>query len=295
MHARAYLPSKDFSVIVGSMAIAGGLIVAAYYVTRPQSIPVLESGDVVATQNEDWKAALDAVQAEAPGLPPAPDEEQVAALKDAAKSSNVTASVARSLLVTIGEAGAQGLGSDIPTQERLIGEATAQLEAKITNVYASSDLSIVTNTNASARAWGNAVVQAFNAHPKASKDAALYAIAYASDYNDSKALEQLSTISREYAALAADLADIPVPSPYAPLYLYLVNDLSKMATAAGEMKTVLEDPLRGLAGLQVFQTSSDEASRVLTTLAEQLSKGGILFTKDEPGHAWNAFVSAYAQ
>jgi hypothetical protein len=295
MDPRAYLPSKGFSVIVSSMAISGGLIIAAYYVTRPQSTPVLESGNAVVAQNEDWKAALDAVQAEAPGLPELPDQAQVSALKDAAKSSNVTSSVARSLLVNIGEAGAQGLGSDIPTQERLIDEATTQLQSRIKNLYTSSDLTIVSNTNQSARAWGNAVVQAFNAHPKASKDTALYAIAYASDYNDPKALEQLSVVQREYAALATDLATIPVPSPYAPLYLILVNDLAKMATAAEEMHMVLEDPLRGLAGLQVFQTSSDEASRVLTTLAEQLSKGGILFTKDEPGYAWNVFVSAYAQ
>ncbi len=294
MKALAYLPSSQFSVIVGSIGVSAGLVAGAYYVTKPAPVPTLQS-DVVASQNEDWQAALDEIQATAPGLPTPPSEQEVADLRNAAKTSNVTSSVARSLLVNLGEAGAQGLGSDIPTQEKLIAQAAAEVESSVANVYASSDLSIVSNTQQNTHSWGNGVMRIFAAHPGANDSEALYAIAYASDYNDPSAVAKLSTISKEYSAIAVDLSRLPVPTAYAPLHLSFINAMARMAAAARDMQSVLEDPLRGLGGLQAFQSAGGEASRVLTTIAEQLGKGGILFTKDEPGYTWNVFVSAYAQ
>jgi hypothetical protein len=34
----------------------------------------------------------------------------------------------------------------------------------------------------------------------------------------------------------------------------------------------------------------DEATRVLTNIASTLNKDGVLFTEDEPGSAWSAFL-----
>lgn len=296
MNLLQYLPSSQFSVIASSIAISGGLIIGAYYFTRPPAPPTLQENSVTASQNAEWQAALEKVQAEAPGLPEPPNPEEVAALRAAAKDSNVTSSVAKSLLVNLTEAGAQGLGSDIPTQEKLIADAAAQAQANSSaNLYTSSDLTIAGNSAQAAKTWGNGVMRIFAAHPGANDTEALYAIAYATDYQDAASVAKLSTISKGYAALAADLADLPVPSTYAPLYLNFINNMARMSGAAGDMKMVLEDPLRGLTGLQVFQSAAAEGARVLTTLADQLSKGGILFTKDEPGNTWNVLVSTYTQ
>ena len=58
------------------------------------------------------------------------------------------------------------------------------------------------------------------------------------------------------------------------------------------MQQVLGDPVRGLSAVQKYQSLTDEATRVLTTIAGTLNKDGILFTKDEPGSAWSAFLAA---
>lgn len=291
MSVASYLPSQQFSVIVVSIALAGGIILGAQYATAPKSDSTELLAALPAQPAGDWKANLDEVQATAPGLPPAPDQNAVNNLREAAKSSNVTTSVARSLFINLSDANSQGMGSDIPTQERLIADASSQVNLNAKTSYTPADMTPAAQTSATMRAWGNGTIKTFNNHPKANAADALLAVGKATDYADPSALAPLATISAAYAALASDLAAVPVPPTIAPLYLQLINNLSRMSDAATEMKKSLDDPLRGLAGLQTFQTAGTEAARVLTTLAEQLSKGGILFNKDEPGAAWSVFVS----
>ncbi len=292
MKVAAYLPSRQFSVIVISIALSGALILLAQYITRP---PVSDAAVVSANQpqpSDDWQASLDAIQATAPGLPAAPSDDTIQSLLKDAQSSNITSSVARSLFVNLGNAGAQGLGNDLPTQEKLIADAAARVGSIQSTQYTTADLTLAAQNQTTLKAWGNAVMQAFVDQPKASNDDALYAVGYAMDHHDASALNTLTGIGQAYENVAAALAKVPVPPTVAPLHLQLINDLSKMGAAAGEMKTVVDDPLRGLSGLQSFQTSGGEAARVLTTMKQQLSKGGILFTKDEAGSLWSSFPAS---
>ncbi len=295
MNVASYLPSSRFSTIVVSIALSGALILLAQYITAPKSSPAAVLSADQPTPAEDWQAALEAAQAGAPELPAAPSEDTIQALLKEAQSSNVTSSVARSLFINLSNANAQGLGNDIPTQEKLIADAAARVGSIESIQYKATDLNAVSQNAATMRTWGNAVMQTFRKHPKASNDDVLYAIGYATDYNDAATLKSLVGIGAEYTALAEDLANIPVPTTLVPLYLPLINNLSTMSVATGEMRMVLEDPMRGLSGLQSFQTAGTESARVLTTLAEQLRKGGILFSKDEPGTSWDVFVSSYPQ
>jgi hypothetical protein len=64
-----------------------------------------------------------------------------------------------------------------------------------------------------------------------------------------------------------------------------------MTAVFGDMQLIFEDPLRGLAGLQLFQALNDETTRVFISIAQQLSQNGILFNKDEPGSAWGSLLS----
>lgn len=289
MKVADYLPSSQFSTIVASIALAGGLIIGAQYLTRPPATDAAVVSDDQPLPSDNWKASLDAIQAEAPGLPPAPTEDTIQALLKEAQSSNVTTSVARSIFVNLGSAGAQGLGSDIPTQEKIIADAATRIGSIAVTLHTQNDLTAAPQTKAALKTWGNAVMKAFIDHPKASNDDALLAIGYATDYHDASRLSTLSDIGDAYSALAASLIAIPVPPTLSSLYLQLINDLEKMSAATGEMKTVVSDPLRGLSGLQSFQTAGGEAARVLTTMKQQLGKGGILFTKDEPGALWASF------
>jgi hypothetical protein len=56
---------------------------------------------------------------------------------------------------------------------------------------------------------------------------------------------------------------------------------------------VVNDPLRGLQGLQVYQSAAGISVKVFTNIAQALNKNGILFKKDEPGAAWAALLSAH--
>src|SRR3990167_8680364 len=156
MSIASYLPSSQFSVVVASIAAAGGLIVGAQYVTRPQNTtPQLSAAPETAVAT-DWEASLAQVQATVPGLPEAPSEDTVAALIKAAKSDNLTDTVARTLLVNLSSASAQGLGADILTQDKIVAlaaQAAAPPQAKKT--YAESDLILVDNTPQTQKAYGS--------------------------------------------------------------------------------------------------------------------------------------------
>lgn len=284
-----YLPSGQFSVIVVSIALSAGLIIAAQYVTRPPATDAAVISDNQPQPTDNWQASLDAIQAQAPGLPPAPSDATVQALLKDAQSSNVTNSVARSVFVNLGSAGAQGLGTDLPTQEKIIADAATRMGSIPVTLHTQNDLTAAPQTKIALKTWGNAVMKAFVDHPKASNDDALLALGYATDYHDASRLSTLSGIGDAYEALAASLLAVPVPPTLSSLYLQLINDLLKMSAATGEMQTVVSDPLRGLSGLQSFQTAGGEAARLLTTMKQQLNKGGILFTKDEPGSLWSSF------
>lgn len=292
MPLRSYLPSSQFASNALSIAAAGALIVGAYYITRP---PNPSAGVLAASEQpleEDWQAALEQVQATAPGLPEPPDQGAIQSLLEAAKDSNLTSSLARSLFVNLTDKSAQGLGSDIPTQEKLIEEATSRIAEVKGTTYTMADLTVTAQDKDKTRAWGNGVMRAFLTHPTANHEDAVYTLAYAMDYSDEASIAKLERIGDAYADLAAAIADTPVPSTYAPLHLQLLRNLSTMSAAAREMAEALNDPLRGLAGMQAFQTAGAEASRVLTTLAGQMNKSGILFNKDEAGSAWASFLSS---
>src|SRR3989344_7749445 len=121
-----YLPSAQFSLIVTSLMLAGGLVLAADYFTSPtekeaESVAA-SNAPLYDTQGMDWKASLAAIQGESV-LPKPFRANTLQDLRKAAETDNITGTVARTLLLNLAEAKSQGLGSDVPTQERIIADA----------------------------------------------------------------------------------------------------------------------------------------------------------------------------
>jgi hypothetical protein len=292
MSVAQYLPSPHFSAVAGSIILSGGLIVGAQYITSPHTSSPQVAIAPVEQPGTDWKAQLDAIQAQAPGLPDAPSADTVSILLDAAKTSNYTDTAARSLLINLTDAQAQGLGSDIPTQEKLIAGAAGQVPpAKAKKTYAAQDLTVVIDSKDAEKFYGNKVMEILGRHTGATSDATLYAIAKATDNSDTSALSALPHIQQEYAALVEELAAVPTPATMVPLHVQILNSLAITAATFDDMKTVLLDPLRGLQGIQQYQLQLGAVGRVFTSVAQILSKNGILFNKDEPGAAWSVFIS----
>ena len=293
MNLRSYLPSAQFSVIAVSLVLSGGLVVGASMLTRPPSAAQILADAAPIANGAGWEAELQDIQAQnaSASLPTPPSPADVQNFLSAAKTSNVTASIGRTLLVNLANAKTQGLGNDIPTQEKLIEAAQAQLKAPAaTAAYALSDLSLVDDSAAAMHSYGNSTISAVLEHPKANESDTLVAIGYATDNQDQRQLDKLPAIGAEYLALAKDLAATLVPRRVAPFHLQIVNNLVKISDTYRGMQALMQDPLRGLSALQLYQTTTDETGRVFINIAQELNKSDILFSKDEPGVAWNLLL-----
>lgn len=292
MSPRSYLPSAQFMVIVASLLIAGGTVAGAQYYISSKNAPAALATATLEANRQAWEDSLAEIQAQSGiTLPDTPSGDAVQTLLSQAQSGNLTDSIGRGLLVKLTNAGVQGLGSDIPTQETIIAEAIAQINASQKSPRP-VELSLIEASEASLRSYGNAVMAVFAAHPKASFGDTLLAIAKATDAQNKAQLAALEPIGRQYLALAEELSAVPVPQTLSPLHLQAVQNLYLVADTYPGMAQAIEDPLRGLAALQQYQLLMSETGRILTNVAEALRNSGILFTKDEPGSAWEIFLSA---
>jgi hypothetical protein len=294
MEASRYLPSTQFLVIVGSILLSGGLVVAAERFTHLPAAPssLISGAPAQNLADPNWQATLSTIQGQTqmPTLtPPSPDT--VNDLLNAAKSDNVTTTVGRSLLVNLSAAKSQGLGSDIPTQDQLVAQARAQIESAGTaHQYTAADLTLSAQNSDALKAYGNAVMAVVTAHPKANYQDTVLAVGKAVDTGSSAALAPLAGIQGEYRALLQALLAVPVPPNMAPLHLKVVNDFAVMVAAYDDMAVALEDPLRGAAGFDIYNSTTDELGRVFINIGQIFAQNGILFTKDEPGSVWNTLV-----
>lgn len=293
MRVARYLPSVQFSLFIVSILIAGGLIAVADKTTQPEKSTVTLAALPNPSVQTNWRAALDAIQAQQSSrLPAPPNQTTVEAMRAAAESSNVTDSVAKTLLVNLTTAKAQGLGSDTPTQDQLISEAVSQLQRAQVNSYTQKDLAITGDSPTTQRAYGNALALVLIKNASNSYAETMIIIDNVATQENPAELKKLAAIEKEYRTLASDLAHVPVPKTLSPFHLQLVNNFSKMADSYRAIALLLTDPLQGLAGIQQYQTLSQETLKVFISIAQALGKNGILFSKDEPGSAWSTLLSA---
>lgn len=292
MPLSSYLPSAQFTLVVSSIALAGSLVLVADYVTSPRnnSVAVVSDEDSSGVTPMDWQRALTEIQgskALAEPIDPAVFE----SLKKEVVTSSLTGTVGRSLLLNLSEAKSQGLGSDFPTQERLIADATAQASITRGNpVYQTSDIVVVAETEQSLRSYGNALMSALTAYPKTALTETVLVVAQAVDSRRTSALAPLTSIEAEYRALTANIKAIPVPSTLAPLHLQILNNLARITSLYPDLKASLSDPLRGIGALNLYQSLVGETQRLLTSMARMFNENGILFASSEPGTHWSVLL-----
>jgi hypothetical protein len=296
MNVSRYLPSAQFTLLVVSICISGALVFAADVITHPSAAPanVTVGSNDASTNEANWEATLYSIEAEnASTSLAAPDPNAVGEMLQAAQSTNLTDTVGKSVFINLSNAEAQGMGDDIPTQDQIIAAAQAELESEGTSTqYTFADLNIVPDSQASLHAYGNALMEVFALNPAANEPNTFLALSQAVDNDTATPLQQLIPIQAGYAALTADLVAMPVPQTLAPLDLTIINDFVQVTASFNDMQTMIDDPLRGIAGLQNYQTSLSGISLVFTNIAQDFSKDGILFSKDEPGNAWAGFLAA---
>lgn len=288
-----YAPSSQFTVIALSLLVSAGLVYAAERVTYPVTKATLavDAGSQP-SDADNWQAALYQIQAQnASTSLTAPNQQTVSQMLQAAQSNNITDSVGKTLFINLSNAKAQGLGNDIPTQDQIVTAAAAQIAASKPALHTRAELTIVSDSTTSLKAYGNAVIEILGNHPAASEQATLLAVGTATDKADAAQLQKLSAIGTAYRAIAAELLALPVPQTLSPLHLSIVNDYAAIAASYPDMQAALTDPLRGIVGMQTYEAKLDELGRVFTNVAQSLNKDGILFNKSEPGSAWQSFLT----
>ncbi len=293
MKLARYAPSGQFTVLALALLISGGLVYAAERVTHPPTNANLAvNTDTKTSDADNWQAALYQIQAQNASTSfVTPNQQTVSQMLQAAQSNNITDSVGKTLLINLSNAKAQGLGDDIPTQDQIVAAAAAQVAASKPTTYTAQNLTVVGDTNASLKAYGNAVIQILIDHSGASETATLLAVSTATDKNDPSQLKKLPAINAEYKAILAGLLAVPVPKTLSPLHVAIINSYSVIIASYPDMQTSLSDPLRGIVGLQTYETQLDTLIRLYTNIAQNLNKDGILFSKDEPGSVWQSFLT----
>lgn len=296
MNLGRYLPSAQFTVIAISLLASGGLVYGAELYANPPATAAVVSTAASPAQQADaanWEATLYTIQAEnASSSLSSPAPQTVDEMLAAAQSNNITDTVGKTILINLSNAKSQGLGDDTPTQEQIISAAAAQVAAtKPTTQYTAADLTIVPDSSASLKAYGNAVIQVLNDNPAASQEATLTAIDNATHSNDASQLAPLQSVGAAYQSITNGLLATPVPQTLSPLHLSIVNSYASIAASYSDMEATMSDPLRGIVGLQTYEAQLSELGRVFTNVAQDLSKDGILFNKDEAGSAWSVFLS----
>jgi hypothetical protein len=300
MNIGRYAPSAQFTGIALSVLLSAGLVYGAERYTHPPVATAQIQSDQNTAQTSDssnWEAALYASQAaNASSSLVAPSPNMVNQFLAAAKSPNLTDTVARTILVNLSNAKSQGLGDDIPTQDQIISTAASQVasaQPQISN-YAYADLKIVASSKNTLHTYGNGVMSALIAEPQASEQATLLAIDKIVEGGDKSQTATLATIGAAYKAIAINLAAVPVPQTLAPLQLQAINNFLALSATYENMQAISSDAVRGLAGLQAYENLMGANALVFTNIAQSLNKDGILFTKDEPGSAWGTLLATPA-
>ncbi len=300
MSARRYLPSAQFTLIIVSVCTSGGLVWAANLFTEAHPAPEVrvdtgEQSLAVLAAQKNWEATLYAIQAGQASslLPEAPNQNTVEALREAAQTTNVTATVGRTLLVDLTNAKAQGLGDDIPTQNQLIQSAAAHIgQSAPTRIYHQSDLALAADSATAMHTYGNALAVVLIKDSKHNYADTLTIVDNAIAQGDASLLKKLEPVAAAYKVLVADLLVVPVPKTLAPFHLALVNDFEQSVEAYPSIEVALSDPLRGLTALQTYKSLSEQELQMLINIARAFDKNGILFKTDEPGALWGLLLSA---
>lgn len=292
-----YLPSSRFTILVCALALAIGLVWGTErFVHPPQSYTGSLQSATASTTNSDWPQSLDAVAA----VPP-PDNSSItdnaAQLIAAGSSGNLTDTVGRALFVNTSAATGQGLGADPAEQQQVLDSAMAQLQAEqpTAAAYTAADLTVVPDSQANLHDYGNALIALLFKYPQTFYANVMKPVAATVDTNDASQLAPLQGSAAKFRLVAKGIVALRTPASLATEAVSLANGYLAMAQACDDMQQTISDPLRGLLGVQNFNTTLQSNEKVFTQIAGEFQKNAILFSKSDPGAQWNVLLSVSAQ
>ncbi|MDE2213093.1 MAG: hypothetical protein KGJ34_00980 [Patescibacteria group bacterium] len=296
MNIRAYLPSARFGTLIGAVVISALLIYGALAIASPRT-GGLENTNATTTSNgvfsyssEDWQQAF----ASSTTFQSAQDiADQAQNLIASSQTGNLTDTIGRSLVIGTSAATGQGLSGSTDAESQIVSSALSEIQNELSQVtlYTASDLMVVADSSSSLHDYANAIATAIGGHPQASYTNVILSVGFAIDNNNATTLAQLPATANAYQALAKEIIGIPVPNSLAGVQLQIANNYLEMSGSIGDMETVLNDPIRGLAGLQEYDALVSQSVTLYTQIAQTLQNDDILFGKGEAGTVWSSFLA----
>ncbi len=330
MDWRKYLPSAQFSLFTGAIAIAAVLIYAASFIgsgTRPSFLSAETPNDgareIATTDSDldnlpDWEEAVRGTNpknADTDG-DGSFDGEEVAAARDpkkpgpndtilskeneafvnellaSASSTNITTEMSQRLFAQYLAAYNSGSSGSSVTQESLVQDAVAQAKVPLRGkTYSRSDLTIVPDTKENIRYFASLSMYVIHAHEFASFPNTVLVFGSAVEESKQEAIPVLEKLGEAYHIVADDLSRVPVPESYAAEYLQMINAYEKASGSFEDMRYAIEDPVRGVAGFTNYSQMIRLNENVVTSIANKIVRSGILFTANEYGSIWGNILS----
>lgn len=319
VNMREYLPSGQFVLVAGAIALSAALIVFVSWERRTEDGP---STLAVATASlpdtdgdgvKDWEELIRGTDIENPDsdgdgtrdrdeialgrdpLKPGPDDKMAPVIEGPPDFSlvidkdtdNLTKTLSQNLFASYIGTYAKDLQADPYTQERVALDVLSKVKVNLRGtVYTPENLVTVSDKSDNYRTFGNEVMRTIGRHRDASFADAAVALAQVVDYGKTEDVEGILAVGGSYRALAEDLADVPLPESLSSSYAAALTALSHTAGAFEDLAAIFDDPVRALAGLQTYQSYLAETTRLFTLIAKELDNKGILFKESEAGFAW---------
>lgn len=323
MDFRRYLPSSQFLLFAGAVAVSAGLIgYVAFDRERevdPQALKAAVNASLPDTDEDgmkDWEELVrgtdihnkdtdadgtsdgDEANQNRDPLKPGPDDALAPPIAPpdfsivaTSETDNLTESLSQSIFAGYVNLYGEGLTADPLAQERAALSVLdkVQIAARGT-AHKPSELTVVSNKDEQYRSFGNEVIRVIERHRTASYARTAYALSQIVDYENPDDVKGLAAVAQEYYELIEGLLQVPVPEKLAPTYLDAINNLEKAAGAFTDMQSFFDDPVRALAGLRAYQLYLTESTRLFTGIAKEFDKEGILFKESEGGSAWKQLL-----
>jgi len=170
--------------------------------------------------------------------------------------------------------------------DALFSDATTY---EIPRIYTEKTARVVNNTEAAFKVYGNTFIRTIAKHSSANADNTLGTFEHILKTRDEKVTETLNSISEEYSKLESDLLSISVPREITSLHIDFINGIHALSQAVSDMGMVLQDPLRGTMGLNVYLKQLDSAWNILANIQKVFQKENVIFNEGEDGYVWILF------
>lgn len=101
---------------------------------------------------------------------------------------------------------------------------------------------------------------------------------------DHQKIEELQEFIDTYEKVANEIVKMPVPKTFVKAHTDIVIGIKAVILGLKEMKTVLDDPFKGLQGLQTYQSGGTLFMEAMKATLEFIKQSGVVYKQGSGGY-----------